>query len=209
MVVIGHSMGGCISRTLITDTGNKLWMEAFGKPPEQIEMPAAEQTSPRGGAHLQASTGNRARDFHVHSASRQRSGQQLDRTHRIDAGESAIEAAFDRSDHCRESLTPDPAALQLKGFPNSVDTLAPNNRFVVAINKIPITPGIPYHTIVGDRGRGDTPNSSDGVVAYWSSHLDGAGERIHRAIQSQLAAQSRSDRRSSPHSQAKRSIPIT
>ena len=40
MVLIGHSMGGCISRTLITDTGNKLWMEAFGKPPEQTEMPA-------------------------------------------------------------------------------------------------------------------------------------------------------------------------
>src|SRR5437764_2839186 len=40
MVVIGHSMGGCISRTLMTDTGNKLWMEAFGKPPEQTEMPA-------------------------------------------------------------------------------------------------------------------------------------------------------------------------
>ena len=40
MVVIGHSMGGCISRTLITDTGDKLWMQAFGKPPDQIEMPA-------------------------------------------------------------------------------------------------------------------------------------------------------------------------
>jgi hypothetical protein len=32
----------------------------------------------------------------------------------------------------------------------------------------------PYHSIIGDRGRGDTPNSSDGVVPYWSSHLDGA-----------------------------------
>ena len=74
----------------------------------------------------------------------------------------------------RADLKPDPAALQLKRFPNSVDTLAPNNRFVVAINKVPITPGIPYYSIVGDRGRGDTPNSSDGVVPYWSSHLDGA-----------------------------------
>ena len=27
---------------------------------------------------------------------------------------------------------------------------------------------------MGDRGKGDTPDSSDGVVAYWSSHLDGA-----------------------------------
>src|SRR5207249_3783914 len=61
-----------------------------------------------------------------------------------------------------------------KRFPNSVDTLAPNNRFVVAINKVPVTPGIPYYTILGDRGRGDSPNSSDGVVPYWSSHLDAA-----------------------------------
>jgi hypothetical protein len=66
------------------------------------------------------------------------------------------------------------AALKLKRLPNSVDTLAPNNRFVIAINKIPMTKGVPYHSIIGDRGRGDSPNSSDGVVAYWSSHLDGA-----------------------------------
>src|SRR2546423_2228851 len=74
----------------------------------------------------------------------------------------------------RAQLKPDPATLQLKRFPNSVDTLAPNNRFVMAINRIPITPGIPYHSIVGDRGRGDAPKSSDGVVPYWSSHLDAA-----------------------------------
>jgi hypothetical protein len=42
------------------------------------------------------------------------------------------------------------------------------------INKIPIVPGIPHHTIQGDRGKGDTPNSSDGVVPYWSSHMEGA-----------------------------------
>ncbi len=39
MVVIGHSMGGCITRTLITDPGNRLWLNGFGKPPEQTEMP--------------------------------------------------------------------------------------------------------------------------------------------------------------------------
>ena len=64
--------------------------------------------------------------------------------------------------------------LKLKRIPNSLDTLAPRNRFVIAINTIPITPGIPYHTIMGDRGKGDAPNSSDGVVPYWSSHLGGA-----------------------------------
>lgn len=39
--------------------------------------------------------------------------------------------------------------------------------------------GIPYHVISGDRRKGgnkdDTkPVMSDGVVPYWSSHLDGA-----------------------------------
>ena len=38
MVVIGHSMGGCISRLLITDTGETLWMKLFNKPPEQVPL---------------------------------------------------------------------------------------------------------------------------------------------------------------------------
>jgi pimeloyl-ACP methyl ester carboxylesterase len=38
MVVIGHSMGGCISRLLLTDSGDKLWMALFKKPPEQVPV---------------------------------------------------------------------------------------------------------------------------------------------------------------------------
>src|SRR5207247_7126218 len=57
---------------------------------------------------------------------------------------------------------------------NSVDSLSPKSRFLNAINTLPMTPGVPYHTIIGDRGRGDSPNSSDGVVPYWSSHMNGA-----------------------------------
>ena len=173
MVVIGHSMGGCISRTLITDTGNKLWMEGFGKPPEQTEMPAEskhllEQAiilkhRPEIGRVIFMSTPHRGSDLASNWIGR--IGSMLVKTPSklITIGQTI-----------REAATPDPAALQLKRFPNSVDTLAPNNRFVVAINKVPITPGIPYYSIVGDRGRGDTPNSSDGVVPYWSSHLDAA-----------------------------------
>jgi hypothetical protein len=68
----------------------------------------------------------------------------------------------------------DPAVMKLKRMPNSIDTLSPNDAFVKAMNKLPLARGIPYHSIIGDRGRGDTPNSSDGVVPYWSSHLEGA-----------------------------------
>ena len=55
-----------------------------------------------------------------------------------------------------------------------IDSLAPNNDFVLALNSVPIVKGIPYHTICGDRGCGDTPDSSDGVIPYWNSHLPGA-----------------------------------
>ena len=75
-------------------------------------------------------------------------------------------------------LVADPAARPLNRMPNSVDTLEPNDRFVEAVNKLPIAPGIPYHSIMGDRGRGDTPNSSDGIVPYWSSHLEGAQSEL-------------------------------
>jgi hypothetical protein len=31
---------------------------------------------------------------------------------------------------------------------------------------------VKIHSVIGDRGKGDTPDSSDGIVPYWSSHLD-------------------------------------
>ena len=31
---------------------------------------------------------------------------------------------------------------------------------------------------MGDLGKGDAPNSSDGVVPYWSSHMDGAKSEL-------------------------------
>jgi hypothetical protein len=64
--------------------------------------------------------------------------------------------------------------MKLKRMPNSIDTLSPNDPFVKIINTLPLAKGVPYHSIIGDRGRGDTPNSSDGVVPYWSSHVSGA-----------------------------------
>ena len=53
-----------------------------------------------------------------------------------------------------------------------------NIAFALSIFGWSIPPGIPYHSIMGDRGHGDTPNSSDGIVPYWSSHLDGARSEL-------------------------------
>ena len=66
--------------------------------------------------------------------------------------------------------------LGLKRMPTGINGLSPQNPVLHGLDTLPIR--APYHSIIGDRGRGDTPNSSDGVVAYWSSHLTGAQSEL-------------------------------
>jgi hypothetical protein len=60
--------------------------------------------------------------------------------------------------------------------PTSIAGLSPKNPLLLALDKLSIN--APYNSIIGDRGRGDTPKSSDGVVPYWSSHLDSAQSEL-------------------------------
>jgi hypothetical protein len=66
--------------------------------------------------------------------------------------------------------------LGLKRMPTGINGLSPQNPLLHGLDTLPIH--APYHSIIGDRGRGDTPNSSDGVVPYWSSHLAGAQSEL-------------------------------
>ena len=173
MVVIGHSMGGCISRLLITDAGDKLWMTLFKKKPAQVNVPSETkklisesiifQHEPKVGRVIFICAPLRGSDMASNWLGRLGSSLVKSPITLLKAGNDLLKlTTFQGND------------LKMKRIPNSVDTLAPNNRFVKAINTIPVTSGIPYYTIIGDRGKGDSPNSSDGVVPYWSSHMDGA-----------------------------------
>jgi pimeloyl-ACP methyl ester carboxylesterase len=177
IVLIGHSMGGMICRLMITDAGDKIWKDFFATPPARTPLASDTRkfleealvfnhrpdvqrvifiSTPHRGSKLAAGWIGRI-------------GAALVRTPRRFV---SIYAST------KPLLIADPAARPLNRMPNSVDTLEPNDRFVEAVNKLPITRGIPYHSIIGDRGRGDTPNSSDGVVPYWSSHLPGAQSEL-------------------------------
>jgi pimeloyl-ACP methyl ester carboxylesterase len=174
MVVIGHSMGGCISRLLLTDSGNDLWLKIFGKPPDQV--PLSPQT--RDYFEQELFFNHRAEIGRVVFISAPLRGSKLatgwvnkiaamlirEPTVSSTASDEMLKVTADIRE---EELKP-------KRRANSVDSLSPKSRFVHAINTIPMTPGVPYDTIIGDRGRGDSPNSSDGVVPYWSSHMEGA-----------------------------------
>jgi pimeloyl-ACP methyl ester carboxylesterase len=177
IVLIGHSMGGLICRLMITDAGDKIWRSFFATPP--AKTPLASDTrklleealvfNHRSDVQrvIFISTPHRGSDLASNWIGR--IGASLVRTPRLFTSTYAA---------TKPLLIADPAARPLNRMPNSVDTLEPNDRFVEAVNKLPITPGTPYHSIIGDRGRGDTPNSSDGVVPYWSSHLPGAQSEL-------------------------------
>jgi pimeloyl-ACP methyl ester carboxylesterase len=177
VVLIGHSMGGIICRLMITDAGDKIWRDYFSTPP--AKTPLANDTRKLLEAAL---VFDHRRDVESaifistpHRGSKFASGW----IGRIGAGLVRTPQLFTSLyASTKPLLVADPAARPLNRMPNSVDTLEPNDRFVEAVNKIPITPGIPYHSIMGDRGRDDTPNSSDGIVPYWSSHLDGAKSEL-------------------------------
>ena len=60
----------------------------------------------------------------------------------------------------------------------SVQSLDPDSPIVKALAISPYKEGVVYHSIIGDRGKGDTPNSSDGAVEYSSSHQEGAASEL-------------------------------
>lgn len=59
----------------------------------------------------------------------------------------------------------------------STRQLSPQGYSIVGLQNLSVRP-VPTHSIIGDRGRGDTPKSSDGVVPYWSSHIGWGTETI-------------------------------
>jgi len=180
IVLVGHSMGGIISRLMISDSGgDKIWRTYFNKSPEQTAL------SPKNKELLTESLIFKPRPevARVIFISTPHRGSIIASNWVGRIGSSIIRMPIQFVTLGKEALLAsvqeDPTVMRMKRMPNSIDTLSPNNRFVKIMNTLPIEKGIPYHSIIGDRGRGDTPSSSDGVVAYWSSHLDGAkSERI-------------------------------
>lgn len=173
MVVIGHSMGGCISRLLLTDSGDELCLKIFGKPLDQVPLSPHTREYFRDELFFR----HRPEIGRVIFIAAPLRGSDLASGWLGRLAASLIRPVRLASEASREMLhltSIKENELKPKRRANSVDTLSPKSRFVNAINTIPLTPGVPYNTIIGDRGRGDSPNSSDGIVPYWSSHMDGA-----------------------------------
>ena len=169
MVLIGHSIGGIASRLQALPTGRVLWDALFKGDADRLYAALPRDDLVKR-ALIFKSNPRVKRIVFICTPHR---GSYLASNW---IGALAVSLIRFPSTFLGETASEIMASLQsnagLKRLPTAINDLSPRSPVLIGLNKLPIE--TPYHSIIGDRGRGNTPNSSDGVVAYWSSHLEGA-----------------------------------
>src|SRR5881392_954219 len=170
-VVVGHSMGGMLTHDQLVTLNQAMWEKALGQFADKIFKDNSSDSlivrstifhaNPRISRVVFICTPHRGSDLASNGIGK--------------IGISLITLPARLATTMMDSLT-SADLVQITGsskrLPNSVWGLKPTNPALPVINEARIS--VPYHSIIGDRGKGGCPNCSDGVVAYWSSHLDGA-----------------------------------
>lgn len=174
-VLVGHSMGGILSRTQVTTVRREDW-NAIGedkarrffakvKPGDLIDRATIFNANPRIDRTIFICTPHRGSEMAVGTLG--------------DLAIRLISLPVDIASTLTGTLGDSIAVMtgDSKRLPNSVIGLSPTNPTFKVLDNRPLE--VPHHSIIGDRGKGDTPQSSDGVVEYWSSQLRSAkSERI-------------------------------
>ena len=179
-VIVSHSMGGLLTRVNVSDSGMTVWDAVFSEPPDEINLEPEDLEWMKESLIFEpVPSVTRVVFFSVpHRGSKLASNS----VGKIGAsfvslpevlktlGQRIVAAAGD-------ALRGD--AEERHKFSDGVQTLQPDSTAIEILNQLEINPRVTYHSIVGDQGKGDCPDCTDGIVPYWSSHLEGAAsERI-------------------------------
>ncbi len=174
LILVGHSMGGLLAHLLVIDSDRAFYDAYFGVPLEKLPLPPATRETIRGNLFF---TARRDVDEVIFICTPHRGSRLADwgivriLAKLIAIPEKVLQLSTQILALNVELLNPSLRHSGLPGF-SVIDSLSPRNPYFQAIEKQTIRR--PFHSLIGDRGRGDTPNSSDGVVGYASSHWDGA-----------------------------------
>ncbi len=195
MVVVGHSMGGILSRSLVVDLGNNLWNQLSEVPFQDVDLSASRRDTLRASLFWEP---ERAVESAVFIATPHRGsdlalgilgsiGRNL-----IHLPREILEIQLDMLQALSTIVRDD---VHIPRVQSSIVGLAPNSNLSRAMEASPFLEGVSLHSIIGDRGRGGpVEESSDGVVPYWSSHLDAVESELivptgHSAFASPLAVE--------------------
>jgi len=169
-VLVGHSMGGLLSQLQVTSMTRADWEQTLGEPAMQIFATLRPTDLVAKATTFKANPRIKRVVFICtpHRGSKMASGPIGE------LGIKLISLPADLTTTMRSEIPEETLRKINNGrLPNSVSNLKPNAPYLQVLNKETIQ--APYHSIIGNRGKpGPLADSSDGVVPYWSSHLDGA-----------------------------------
>lgn len=175
MVLVGHSMGGLLSRMQVTDSGSHLWDGIFRKPPAQMNVSEEVRTNMTAALFVKPLP-YVERVIFIATPHRGSTIASLNIVRRLT---SLIRIPLDSLTIVNQilygntdALSPQITKWGIFSFV-SIGMLSEQHPFLKGLDKT--SPAVGHHSIIGDRGRsGPHEQSSDGVVPYWSSHLDTA-----------------------------------
>ncbi len=176
MVFIGHSMGGVLARLLVTSSGDVLWNDLLANYDLKGERLKRVETKLGPLLHFNAEP-NVERAIFIAAPHKgtdiagNRVGRLIGRLVRLPI---TILGKFEDVFLTLQESESANSTTKLQ-VPNSIDNLKASDPFVKAAGALPITPGLKYHSIIAQR-KPEVPllQSDDGLVPYWSAHLDGA-----------------------------------
>lgn len=178
MVVAGHSMGGVLSNMLITDFDDRIWQEISD---QRFDVVSADWPNKQAASDLLFFEYDKAALRAVFFSAPHRGANIA--TSGLAGALSQLAKLPSNVLFSMEDFIARGSSQGLKYQPKgkkmtSVQSLRPDSPILLAMDRSPHKSGVNYHSIIGDRGKGDTPDSSDGIVDYWSSHLDGADSEL-------------------------------
>ena len=181
ITVVGHSMGGLLSRLLVSGSDGKM-MEAMGADfnlstkdlPEQhdrLQQFLEFEPVPQISSAIFIAAPHRGTDFANNRIARWVANL-------ITLPFSMMEQFGDIT-RTLANASPRIGKQSLLRIPNSIDNLRDDDGYVQAAANLPISPRVRYHSIIGN----NTPSvplseSNDGVVPYQSAHLEGAESEL-------------------------------
>ena len=174
-VLVGHSMGGLITRLTISSSGEALWKLVSERPFEELRASPERKEMLRNVFFFEPHP-MIARAVFIATPHRgselgdQFVGRLADRLIRLPSSLRQTYRAL-LIQNGRDFFTPEVRS----GLPSSIDELRRDNRLLRAMSNLPTRPGLEAHSVIGRKDPADPiPESTDGVVPYASSHVDWA-----------------------------------
>jgi len=174
MVVIGHSMGGVITQASLKNPGDRIYSAFEDRPLDQLVSNQKTRDAVKALVMYEpVDTPDRV----IFMAAPHRGSPMADRffsnlmTKLIRLPKTMTVNLVDFTLNDFASLMTK-GETSSKGWFTSIGSLSPSYPPYEALDDVPFRNGVKIHSVIGDRGKGDTPDSSDGIVPYWSSHLD-------------------------------------